>query len=163
MGDGKRLTRRQQQELQSQQQKQSQEAENNSTCAKLAKIFNAGVTHLRHHLPMVASALGDADGDAALVQLAHMEVEKRANQILKEYAKEKHMAILEAKASRVTVRIEEKFIHGLGIDMEDDDDDTLTGSSGVVGGSGSTLGYYEENDCGSRASLGSLADLDKIM
>ena len=54
-------------------------------CTKLAKIFNTAVTHLRHHLPMVAFSLGDADGDAALVQLVHLEVERRSVEIIREY------------------------------------------------------------------------------
>ena len=48
---------------------------------KLAKIYNAPVTHLQHHLPMVAYALGDANGDTALVQLVHIEAEKRTADI----------------------------------------------------------------------------------
>ena len=44
---------------------------------KLAKIYSVTVTQLRHHLPMVAYALGGVDGDTALVQLVHVEAEKR--------------------------------------------------------------------------------------
>ena len=39
----------------------------------LAKIYNAAVIHIRHRLPMVAYALGEANGDAALVHLVHVE------------------------------------------------------------------------------------------
>jgi len=177
-GQGKRLTRRQQQELQQQQQQQMALAEENKICSRLARIFNAGVTHLRHHLPMVASSLGDADGDAALVQLVYLEVEKRANQYWKEFANDKKLSSLESKASRVTTRIEEKYVNGLGMNMdeEEENDDVLEGE-GMLGNSNShnsssgnlssglTLSYYddEENDCGFNAALGSLADLDQVM
>ena len=64
---------------------------NMSVPHKLARIYNAAVTHLRHHLPMVAYALGEADGDAALVQLVHVEAEKRAVDIMRDYMSEKQL------------------------------------------------------------------------
>ena len=48
---------------------------------KLANIYNVPVMHLQHHFPMVAYALGDANGDTALVQLVYIEAEKRAADI----------------------------------------------------------------------------------
>ena len=40
---------------------------------------------------MVAYALGEADGDAALVQLVHVEAEKRAVDIMRDYMSEKQL------------------------------------------------------------------------
>jgi len=61
---------------------------------ELANVFNEGVMYLRRHLPMVAYALGEADGDVGLLQLVHAEVEKRAIRILKEFEENKELVDL---------------------------------------------------------------------
>ena len=52
--------------------------------AKVAKVFNAAGTVLRHHLPMVSQALGAAEGDRGLLQLVHLEVERKVLTLISE-------------------------------------------------------------------------------
>ena len=77
--------------------------------AQLAKIFNGSVTHLRHHLPMVAHALGGADGDVGLVQLVNVEVEKRAVALLRKFCKDRDLANLCARGEYVSTQIEGEY------------------------------------------------------
>lgn len=133
---------------------QVQTEQEQNVCAKLAKVFNSAVTHLRHHLPMVARALGDADGDAALVQLVHLEVEKRAIKLLKEYSEEKKLSILESKSTRVISRIEDKYINGEGLDDDDGNDSDSPNYNSM---------QVYDNDCGFVANLGKLAQVDQTM
>ena len=51
---------------------------------KVAKVFNAAGTVLRHHLPMVSQALGAAEGDRGLLQLVHLEVERKVLSLISE-------------------------------------------------------------------------------
>ena len=92
---------------------------------KLARIYNAAVTHLRHHLPMVAYALGEADGDAALVQLVHVEAEKRSVDILRDYMTEKELGRTVRRAEVVAGKMEDRYSGS----------STNSSSGGLVGGS----------------------------
>jgi len=87
-----------------------------TVCSKLAKIFNVAVTHLRHHLPMVAFSLGIADGDAALVQLVNLEVEKRATAVIREYLEQFGLKEMHTHAERVGRRLEDDYLTGDGFD-----------------------------------------------
>ena len=82
--------------------------------SRLARIYNAAVTHLRHHLPMVAYALGGADGDAALVQLVHVEAEKRAVDIMRDFMDERQLGGTVRRAGGVAGRIEERYTSSSG-------------------------------------------------
>lgn len=90
-----------------------------TVCTKLAKIYNAAVTFLRHHLPMVAFSLGEADGDAALVQLIHAEVERRAMDVIRHYMTVKRVAMLCSRSVGVANAIEEKYLNGDGMAEEE--------------------------------------------
>lgn len=70
-------------------------------CTKLAKIYNAAVTHLRHHLPMVAYSLGDVDCDTALVQLVHGEVEKWTTTLIKKFIVDKKLGMLQLRVDNI--------------------------------------------------------------
>ena len=144
-----------------------------TVCTKLAKIYNAAVTHLRHHLPMVTYALGVADGDAALVQLVHLEVEKRAVQLIRDYAQDRQLGEYESRAERVAQMIEDRYVNGMGVE------ELLQGAAGIgidaygplqMMGLGSAevnpdaaRAQLEQNDCGFRAEVGRLADVDAMM
>ena len=144
-----------------------------AVCTKLAKIYNAGVTHLRHHLPMVTYALGEADGDAALVQLVHLEVEKRSISMIRDYAQERQLSDYEARAERVASMIEDRYVNGMGVE------ELLQGAAGGGGGDYDPLqlmgmgsaevnpeaarAQLEQNDCGFRSEVGRLADVDSMM
>ena len=116
----------------------------------LAKVFNTGVTHLRHHLPMVAHALGSADGDVGLVQLVNAEVEKRAVALLKDVTKERDLPNLCERADEISSLIEEKCVSGEGV-FENDFD----GNSGG--------GLQQVDDCGFSQDIGEIADLDSLL
>ena len=144
-----------------------------TVCTKLAKIYNAAVTHLRHHLPMVTYALGVADGDAALVQLVHLEVEKRAVQLIRDYAQDRQLGEYESRAERVAQMIEDRYVNGMGVE------ELLQGAAGIgdaygplqMMGLGSAevvnpdavRAQLEKNDCGFHAEVGRLIDVDAMM
>ena len=143
-----------------------------TVCTKLAKIYNAAVTHLRHHLPMVTYALGVADGDAALVQLVHLEVEKRAVQLIRDYAQDRQLGEYESRAERVAQMIEDRYVNGMGVE------ELLQGAAGIgdaygplqMMGLGSaeanpdaSRALLEQNDCGFHAEVGRLIDVDAMM
>mmetsp|Transcript_36522 Transcript_36522/g.53563 ORF Transcript_36522/g.53563 Transcript_36522/m.53563 type:complete len:1051 (-) Transcript_36522:63-3215(-) len=132
-----------------------------NVCAKLAKIYNGGVTHLRHHLPMVTSALGEANGDVALIKLVHEKVEEAAVRILKFYSSQKGLSALFKRAERVSGLIMDKYAtdgggHNAG--NADDDDGSEEGGAGLLGGGG----HSEEEDV-FVLHMGSLAELDASM
>lgn len=148
---------------------------NMSVPMKLARIYNAAVTHLRHHLPMVAYALGEADGDAALVQLVHVEAEKRAVDILREYMSEKQLNLTVRRADGVGKKIEDRYISG-GFGARDEINianvlgfagDALGGGGG--GSGGGTIDIVtkrlaaQKEDCGFQIEVGNLADVDAAL
>ncbi|KAL7554153.1 hypothetical protein ACHAWF_017554 [Thalassiosira exigua] len=110
----------------------------NSAPLKLARIYNAAVSHLRHHLPMVAYSLGEADGDAALVQLVHAEAERRAVDVLRGHAAERELGRTVRRAEAVANKIEDRFAGGGG---------------GGAGGGGSK-GSGDELDAGLFGAMG---------
>ena len=150
---------------------------NESTCKKLANIFNIGVMILRHHLPMVASALGDADGDAALVQLVHLEVEKRSVQLLSEYSTYHSLKDKNENANNVINQMEEKYVHGTGLEHEnldlilfknnENDDSNIDNIDNANINKKMSSKQQEDditdNDCGFTNALGSLSTLDSSL
>mmetsp|Transcript_25352 Transcript_25352/g.38939 ORF Transcript_25352/g.38939 Transcript_25352/m.38939 type:complete len:1017 (-) Transcript_25352:72-3122(-) len=148
---------------------------NMSVPMKLARIYNAAVTHLRHHLPMVAYALGEADGDAALVQLVHVEAEKRAVDILRDYMSEKQLNLTVRRADGVGKKIEDRYIGG-GFSARDDEinianvlgfaGDALGGGGGSGGGTIDIVTKRmaaQKDDCGFQIEVGNLADVDAAL
>lgn len=109
-----------------------------TVCTKLACLFNAAVEHLRHHLPMVTYALGEADGDAALVQLVHLEAERRAVDVVKSYASTKDLSATEAKAEAVATRIENYY-------SSDPPTSTTEDAAAAVVGALGGLGLQDDN------------------
>lgn len=126
-----------------------------SMCNKLAKLFNIAVTHLRHHLPMVAYSLGEADGDAALVQLVHIEVEKRTIAIIRHFLDVGKWKSLQSKSQEISKSIEEKCISGeVGMDAQellDEGDIARINKSNV---------FDMMDDCGFRAEIGQMSQLN---
>lgn len=148
---------------------------NMSVPHKLARIYNAAVTHLRHHLPMVAYALGEADGDAALVQLVHVEAEKRAVDIMRDYMSEKQLNLTVRRADGVGKKIEDRYIGG-GFSGRDDEINiaNVLGFAGdALGGGGGSGGgtidittkriAAQKDDCGFQIEVGNLADVDAAL
>ncbi|KAL9189319.1 hypothetical protein ACHAXT_011809 [Thalassiosira profunda] len=152
---------------------------------KLARIYNAAVTHLRHHLPMVAYALGEADGDAALVQLVHVEAEKRAVDILRDHMAAKELGRTVRRAEAVAAKVEERYaggtnaggIGGMGGSRDEMDLAFLGGMDagalmGGLGGDAANIGGGDaasrreaalQDDCGFALEVGTLADVDAAL
>lgn len=132
-----------------------------TVCTKLAKIFNTAVTHLRHHLPMVAFSLGDADGDAALVQLVHIEVEKRATEIVKSYIQSAGLKSLRSKASVVANMLEERCLSGEVLDEGLFGEES--GFLGITGGASTVdkaAALESMDDCGFKMELGTFVKMN---
>lgn len=85
---------------------------------KLANIYNPAVTTVRHHLPMVAFLLGDADGDVALIQLVHSEVENEAIPIFNTILKDKRLSNLHDGSNHFVKNVEERYASGEEWDEE---------------------------------------------
>lgn len=133
-----------------------------TVCSKLAKIFNVAVTHLRHHLPMVAFSLGSADGDAALVQLVHTEVEKRAIEIIRSFIGTKKLSTLHSKAKGVADRMEDRYLSGEALDEgvfggEDGGFMGMTSGTSVPDKSMTLEGI---DDCGFKVELGTFMNMN---
>jgi hypothetical protein len=132
-----------------------------TVCTKLAKIFNAAVTHLRHHLPMVAFSLGDADGDAALVQLVHIEVEKRATEIIKDYIQSSNLGTLRSRAATVANQLEERCLSGEVLDEGLFGEES--GFLGIAGGASQVdkaAALETMDDCGFKMELGTFVRMN---
>jgi hypothetical protein len=108
---------------------------------QMARIYNCAVSTLRHHLPMVSHCLYKADGDAALVQLVHTQVEQYVIPLLNAYVRDKQLHTIANNAVRIYGLLEELYIGGLEL-LEDSD----TTSS--------------QDDCGFSVQVGTLPEVD---
>ncbi len=123
-----------------------------TVCTKLAKIYNTAVTFLRHHLPMVAYSLGEAEGDAALVQLINAEVEKRAIDVVRQYIMMKKIAKNHQRSNGVANMIEEKYLSGDGLQY---DQQELFEGGKADGNMDKKTILDRLDDCGFKSELGS--------
>lgn len=169
-------------------EEQRKARQNLSVPGKLAKIYNSAVTHLRHHLPMVAYALGEADGDAALIQLVHVETEKRAVDILREYMTEKELGRTVRRAEAVASKVENRYTGGGGgystsgggssggggdeseglFGMDESNIASVILGLGASGGDTvmdvtSRRNTAQRNDCGFTIEIGTLSDVDRAL
>jgi uncharacterized membrane protein YgcG len=108
----------------------------------MARVYNAAVTVLRHHLPMVSHCLYRAQGDAAVVQLVHVQVEQAVQPLFDNYVQSRQLAHCSNQAQLIYGLLEERYSGG-GLVVVDDDDD--------------------HDDCGFSSQVGSLADVDASM
>ena len=130
----------------------------------MARVYNAAVTILRHHLPMVSHCLHRAAGDAAVVQLVNVQVEQAVLPLFESYLQKRQLARSSSSAQRVYERLEARF--GAGSDGSSD----ITGgvSAYMMGGSSadsgdSGVGGGGMDDAGFSTLVGSLADVDASM
>lgn len=139
-----------------------------AVCSQLAKIFNVAVTHLRHHLPMVAFSLGSADGDAAMVQLVHAEVENRAIEIIRNFISAQRLSVLHSKAKGVGDRMEERYLSEEALDegVYGGEDGGFMGMTSTTTVPDKSMRLEGIDDCGFKAELGTFmnmnAKLDEI-
>lgn len=109
----------------------------------MAKVYNIAVTVLRHHLPMVSHCLNRAAGDAAVVQLVHLQVEQAVIPMFQSYIQSRQLPVCSRNAQQVYVQLEDRYSAG-------------------GGGDGGTMGD-DVDDCGFTSTVGTLADVDAAM
>ena len=107
----------------------------------MARVYNAAVTILRHHLPMVSHCLHRAAGDAAVVQLVHVQVEQAVSPLFQAYIRSRQLSVCSRNAQQVYVAIEGRYSAGSRFSHDEDDED----------------------DCGFASQVGTLADVDAAM
>jgi len=113
-----------------------------------ARIYNAAVATLRHHLPLVSHCLYKADGDAAVVQLVNIKVEDNALPLLEQYQKERQLANVSKRAQSIYAALEERIT---GRQRTNEDRESGHNSEN------------NEDDCGFSVAIGSLSDADAAM
>jgi hypothetical protein len=121
------------------QQKQQQ-----SPYVAMGRVYNAAATILRHHLPMVSHCLHRADGDAAVVQLVHLQVEEAVSPLFLNYIQSRQLAVSSNSAQRIYEALEEKYKSG-GFSQDHRDED------------------WHNDDHGFASQVGTLADVDSAM
>ena len=104
----------------------------------MARAYNAAVTILRHHLPLVSHCLHKAAGDVAVVQLVHVQVEQAVSPLFQEYIRSRQLRVCSKNAQQVYVLLEDRYSGGLAAEAETD-------------------------DCGFSSKVGALADVDAAM
>jgi conserved oligomeric Golgi complex subunit 4 len=130
----------------------------------MARVYNAAVTILRHHLPMVSHCLHRAAGDAAVVQLVNVQVEHAVLPLFQSYLDKRQLARSSASAQRVYERLEARFGSGSA-----GSSDITGGVSAYMMGGGSTDSGDASgtgggmDDAGFSTLVGSLVDVDASM
>ena len=109
----------------------------------MARVYNSAVTILRHHLPMVSHCLHRADGDAAVVQLVHVQVEQAVEPLFQKYISSRQLSTTSQHAQRIYELLEERY-SGRGDFEGHDESDEL-------------------DDFGFSSQVGTLADVDSAM
>ena len=114
----------------------------------MARVYNCAVTILRHHLPMVSHCLHRADGDAAVIQLIHVQVEQAVGPLFQTYISDRQLNTSAESAQEVYSLLEERYA-----------------GRGEFGGhhSGDTSDQLDMEDCGFSVHVGTLADVDSAM
>jgi conserved oligomeric Golgi complex subunit 4 len=120
----------------------------------MARVYNAAVSCLRHHLPMVSHCLYQAHGDAAVVQLVHAKVEEHVLPLLRAYQRDRQLATVSRQAQRIYSALEERYTGRNLVDDNDMDDDN-------DGGGGD--GVDRDDDGGFAVHIGTLSDVDTAM
>ncbi|CAB9497309.1 Golgi complex subunit 4 [Seminavis robusta] len=108
--------------------------------ALMARVYNAAVTVLRHHLPLISHCLHRAKGDAAVAQLVHVQVEQHVLPLFQKYIETRELPLVSQSAQRISGVLEDKY-SGRGLDYDGEDED----------------------DCGFASEVGTLADVDAAM
>ena len=114
---------------------------------QMARVYNTAVTTLRHHLPMVSHFLHKADGDAAVVQLIHVQVEQAVIPLFHFYFQDRQLNAVARNSQRIYSLLEERYVGRL---------DSLISS-------GEESLTNDMDDCGFRMEVGTLADVDGAM
>lgn len=122
-----------------------QQHQQTSPHVAMARVYNAAVTVLRHHLPMVSHCLYRADGDAAVVQLVHLQVEQAVSPLFAQYVQTRQLAVSSNHAQRIYQALEVKYKSSPGyLQVEENEN-------------------WHQDDCGFAQKVGSLADVDAAL
>ena len=113
---------------------------------QMARVYNTAVQTFRYHLPMVSHYLHKADGDAAVVQLVHVQVEQAVVPLFQYYIQDRQLTTVARNAQRIYSLLEERYVGRL--DAVAGTDESLTS---------------ELDDCGFSMEVGTLADVDGAM
>jgi hypothetical protein len=114
---------------------------------QMARVYNTAVTILRHHLPMVSHFLHKADGDAAVVQLVHAQVEQVAIPLFQFYFQDRQLPVVARNSQRIYSLLEDRYVGRLD-SLASSTEESLT---------------QDMDDCGFRMEVGTLADVDGAM
>ena len=122
----------------------------------MGRIYNAAVTILRHHLPMVSHCLYRADGDAAVIQLVNVQIEDSILPRFEQYISSRQLRRSSHNAQRIYNELEARLA------SEAVEGNNGGGIGGVTaGGSGGPQDNID--DSGFSTEIGSLADVDASM
>jgi hypothetical protein len=113
---------------------------------QMARVYNTAVTTLRHHLPMVSHFLHKADGDAAVVQLVHVQVEQAVIPLFHFYFQDRQINVVAKNSQRIYALLEERYVGRM--------DSLVTAEESLTN---------DMDDCGFRMEVGTLADVDCAM
>jgi len=105
---------------------------------------------------MVSHCLYKANGDVAVVQLIHVQVEHYVLPLLTEYQSERQLPSVSRHAGRIYAALEERYTANRMTSSSSADDDH-DGSSGMM------VVDEDAEDCGFSVAIGSLPDVDVAM
>ncbi len=117
----------------------------------MGRTYNAAVTILRHHLPMVSHCLHRADGDAAVIQLVNVQIEDAVLPLFDQYVSSRQLGRSSRNAQHIYNALESRLASEVI-------DSTRGGAAGGGGASQDSI-----DDSGFSAEIGSLADVDASM
>jgi hypothetical protein len=117
----------------------------------MARVYNAAVSCLRHHLPMVSHFLYKADGDSSVVQLVHGEVEQVVLPLLEQYQKDRQLTAVYNRAQQIYAALEERYTGRAIMDHNKRTSDDPA------------IDDEEADDCNFSVAIGSLSDADAAM
>lgn len=161
---------------------------NNTTTSKppyvaMGRSYNAAVTVLRHHLPLVSHCLHKANGDVAVVQLVHAQCTNTVVPLWQAYQRDKQLVLVSNHAARIARILEERYYNGhhhhhhqsssihshlasTSRRLLDGTTDALLSAGSSSGGGGNDAEFYDDedaDDAGFATQIGSLSDVDAAM
>jgi len=122
----------------------------------MGRTYNAAVTILRHHLPMVSHCLYRADGDAAVIQLVNVQIEDAILPLFEQYISSRQLGRSSRNAQRIYNDLETKL-------ESESVEGNIGGSIGGATANGSDSSQDNLDDAGFSTEIGSLADVDASM
>jgi conserved oligomeric Golgi complex subunit 4 len=146
----------------------------------MGRSYNAAVTVLRHHLPLVSHCLQKAHGDVAVVQLVHTSCANTVVPLWQTYQRDRQLVLVSNHAARIARILEERYYSGHHHASHTSTQSHLASTSrrllgdttdALLGAASSSsndedAAYYEDDDAedaGFATQIGSLSDVDAAM